>query len=132
MTGGVRMALLVLVSAAVAGCGTPARSLRGTAPEGVSFLVVPADAEVVLDGVVQGKASDFPDERPLRATTGVHRLELRAPGYVPYARGIEVTPLPKRIEATLLRRDPLPAGGPNGAGNGTGNANGNGDGKRLP
>jgi hypothetical protein len=74
-------------------------------PEGVAFAVTPSDAEVAIDNVVRGKASDFPDERPLRLPPGSYRLELRAKDYFTYSRTLAVTPLPKRIDATLLRKE---------------------------
>src|SRR4030067_395710 len=41
---------------------------------GLVFEVNPPDAEVVLDGVSQGKASDFTEERYLKVGSGTHRL----------------------------------------------------------
>jgi hypothetical protein len=50
---------------------------------GMSLDLTPADAEVWVDGGFTGMADDFgPQRDPLTLTPGVHRIELRAPGYV--------------------------------------------------
>ena len=69
---------------------------------GLIFDVNPPDAEVVLDGVAQGKASDFTQERYLKVESGTHRLELRKPGYETYSRTLFVSHSLLRIEATLV------------------------------
>jgi hypothetical protein len=108
---------VVLSGVAAGGCGGGAMR-RPDAPEGVSFLVSPSDAEVLVDNVARGKASDYPDDRPLRIQAGAHQLELRAPDHVPYVRRLDVSHQAKRIEATLLRREGAAPPGdrsPNGA-----------------
>jgi hypothetical protein len=70
---------------------------------GIIFAVNPPDAEVVLDDVVQGKASDFNEDRYLKAPSGAHRLVLRAPGHENYARDVYLSSALLRIEATLIR-----------------------------
>jgi hypothetical protein len=100
--GGLLIIAVVLVAA---GCGGGAAHRRSAAPEGVSFLVTPSDAEVLVDNVVRGKASDFPDDHPLKIAVGGHLLELRAPDHVSYVRKLSVTLQAKRIEATLLRTE---------------------------
>jgi hypothetical protein len=58
---------------------------------GVSIEVTPRDAEVWVDGGYAGRADDFgPQDRPLTLATGVHRVELRAPGYQPLAFDVNV------------------------------------------
>jgi len=64
--------------------------------------VNPPDAEVILDGIAQGKASDFTQERYLKVESGTHRLELRKPGYETYSRTLFVSKSLLRIEATLV------------------------------
>ncbi|MEZ5287314.1 MAG: hypothetical protein R2712_21425 [Vicinamibacterales bacterium] len=49
---------------------------------GVSFQITPADAEVWVDGGYAGRASEFgPYDEPLTLEPGLHRIELRAPGF---------------------------------------------------
>jgi hypothetical protein len=49
---------------------------------GITFQISPVDAAVFVDGVYAGLVEDFtPVEAPLPLTVGVHRIELRAPGY---------------------------------------------------
>lgn len=108
--------LAAILSLAAGGCGGRAAAVKPTGPEGVSFLVSPSEAEVRIDDVVQGKAADYPDERPLKVPAGIHRLELRAPGYVAYVRRLEVTRLPKKVEATLVRAEEPAPKGTNGIG----------------
>ncbi len=53
--------------------------------------MTPNDAEVWVDGGYAGRADDFgPQARPLTLATGVHRVELRAPGYQPLAFDVNV------------------------------------------
>lgn len=110
--------LLAVVSGVVApGCGGGGAIRRVEAPEGVSFIVSPSDAEVLVDNVVRGKASDFTDDHPLKVSTGGHMLELRAPDHLSYIRRIDVSMHAKRIEATLLRKEaPAPTTERNGNG----------------
>ncbi|MGE5190534.1 MAG: PEGA domain-containing protein [Gemmatimonadota bacterium] len=77
---------------------------------GLIFAVNPPDAEVLLDGVSQGKASDFTGERYLKAASGTHRLELRKPGYETYVRDVYVSNSLLRIEATLVVGGSAPGG----------------------
>jgi PEGA domain len=71
---------------------------------GLVFAVNPPDAEVVLDGVIQGKASEYPEDRYLKVDSGTHRLELRAAGYETYSRDIYVSSSLLRIEETLVMK----------------------------
>ncbi len=78
---------------------------------GLIFKVNPPDAEVILDGVSQGMASEFTEERYLKVESGSHRLELRKAGYETYSRTIYVSNSLMRIEATLVEGGrPAPGG----------------------
>ena len=70
----------------------PGTTAPGTvAYGGVSIDVTPSDAEVWVDGGFAGRADDFgPQARPLTLATGVHRIELRAPGYQSLAFDVNV------------------------------------------
>jgi hypothetical protein len=58
---------------------------------GVSIEVTPREAEVWVDGGYAGRADEFgPQARPLTLATGVHRVELRAPGYRALAFDVNV------------------------------------------
>jgi len=60
---------------------------------GISIEVTPSDAEVWVDGGYAGRADDFgPQARPLTLAAGLHRIEVRAPGFVPLAFDVTVTP----------------------------------------
>ncbi len=78
---------------------------------GLIFAVNPPDAEVVLDGVSQGMASDFTEERYLKVESGPHRLELRKAGYATHTRTIYVSKSLLRVEATLVEGGAAPAPG---------------------
>ncbi len=78
---------------------------------GLIFAVNPPDAEVVLDGVVQGMASEFTEERFLKVESGTHKLELRKAGYETYSRTIYVSHSLLRIETTLVAGGAPPAPG---------------------
>ncbi len=50
----------------------------------------PPDAEVYLDGVIQGLCSDFRGEpRGLKVGEGLHQIEVRMQGYWPYTTYFE-------------------------------------------
>lgn len=93
----------LLAVALLAGC-FPKGQIYGVGNEGgLIFAVNPPDAEVVLDGVVQGKASDFNEERYLKVAAGTHRLELRLAGFETYRRELFVSNSLLRVDATLVR-----------------------------
>lgn len=93
----------LLAVALLAGC-FPKGQIYGVGNEGgLIFAVNPPDAEVVLDGVVQGKASDFNEERYLKVAAGTHRLELRLAGFETYRRELYVSNSLLRVDATLVR-----------------------------
>lgn len=93
----------LLAVALLAGC-FPKGQIYGVGNEGgLIFAVHPPDAEVVLDGVVQGKASDFNEERYLKVAAGTHRLELRLAGFETYRRELYVSNSLLRVDAALVR-----------------------------
>jgi len=93
----------LLAIALLAGC-YPKGQIYGVGNEGgLIFAVNPPDAEVVLDGVVQGKASEFTEERYLKVASGTHKLEIRFSGFETYSRELYVSNSLLRIEATLVR-----------------------------
>jgi hypothetical protein len=93
----------MLAIALLAGC-YPKGQIYGVGGEGgLIFAVNPSDAEVVLDGVAQGRASEFPEERYLKVAGGTHKLELRLPGFETYSRELYVSNSLLRIEVTLVR-----------------------------
>ncbi len=107
------MTAAVLLAAGIflaAGCYPKAQVYGVGNAGGLVFAVNPPDAEVLLDGVVQGKASEFTEERFLKVESGTHRLELRKPGYEPYARDVYVSNAILRIEAALVVGGSAPAG----------------------
>jgi hypothetical protein len=61
----------------------PANPLDPNLPTGsIRLKVEPRDAEVLVDGFYAGRVDDFDGARQkLNITRGVHRIELRAPGY---------------------------------------------------
>ena len=95
----------LLTIALLAGC-YPRGQIYGVGNEGgLIFAVNPPDAEVVLDGVVQGKASEFTEERYLKVASGTHKLEIRLAGFETYNRELYVSNSLLRIETTLVRKE---------------------------
>lgn len=84
------LALLALGCAATPEQQVLARARRlledARAPGGeLRLLCEPADAEVALDGVAQGRCSDFAGlPAGLRVGEGMHRVEVRKEGFYPY------------------------------------------------
>ncbi len=71
----------------------PVRFARGVRYGGVSFLLSQTDASVYVDGYYLGVASEYCGGRPpLPLVPGVHRLELRSPGYAPLVFDVNVRP----------------------------------------
>ncbi len=97
--------LLLLAGAAALAACYPKSQVYGVGNEGgLVFDVNPPDAEVVIDGVVQGKAGDFTYDRYLKVAAGTHKLELRAPGYDTYGREIYVSNTLLRIDVGLVKK----------------------------
>jgi hypothetical protein len=68
---------------------TPATDEKGV----LHLNVKPHDAEVYIDGGLVGKASQFEGVfHKLRLEAGVHRVELRAPGYAPLVVNVRIQP----------------------------------------
>ncbi len=121
MTGGagrqsalVPVLLVLLVCGGLAlgsGCYPKAQIYGVENVGGLIFTVNPPDAEVVLDGVSQGMASEFTEERYLKVESGPHRLELRKAGYETYSRTVYVSSSLLRIEVTLVLKGPPAPGG---------------------
>ena len=99
------------ILALVGGCYPKAQTYGVENVGGLIFAVNPPDAEVVLDGISQGKASDFTEERYLKVESGQHRLELRKAGYETYSRTIYVSNSLLRVETTLVEGGAPPAPG---------------------
>jgi hypothetical protein len=120
MRGGGWAALVVVLL----GCATrqdepatmaQARELLRTAEKPSGDVVLrcePPDAEVYLDGVIQGLCSDFRGApRGLRMGEGLHHIEVKKQGYWPYTTYIE----PHGARATLeVRLRSMGTGTPEG------------------
>ncbi len=96
---------LLLSGAVLSGGCYPKSQVYGVGNEGgLIFNVNPPEAEVVLDGVAQGPASGFTEERYLKVSPGKHRLELRLAGYETYTRDFYMANALLRIEEGLIRK----------------------------
>ena len=102
--------VLLLAAAALGGIALfagcyPKSQVYGVGNEGgLIFNVNPPEAEVFIDGVGQGAASSFTEDRYLKVSPGTHALELRLSGYETYSREIYVANSLLRIEAGLIRK----------------------------
>ncbi len=98
------VALLLAGTVLLGGC-YPKSQVYGVGNEaGLVFNVNPPEAEVVLDGVAQGPASAFTEDRYLKVSPGKHTLELRLPGYETYTREFYMANSLLRIEEGLIRK----------------------------
>jgi hypothetical protein len=94
----------LLFAALLSGC-YPKSQVYGVGNEGgLVFSVNPPEAEVVIDGVAQGAASSFTEDRYLKVSAGKHVLELRLAGYETYSREIYVANALLRIETGLVKK----------------------------
>ena len=99
------LAAALLAAVVLLGGCYPKSQVYGVGNEGgLVFNVNPPEAEVFLDGVGQGAASLFTEERYLKVSAGKHLLELRLADYETYSREIFVSNSLLRIEAGLIRR----------------------------
>ncbi|QSQ26389.1 PEGA domain-containing protein [Pyxidicoccus parkwayensis] len=114
----------VLLAAAVLACAcagrqepesvAKARELMRSAetPSGnLALRCEPVDAEVYLDGVLQGLCSDFTGSpKSLRVGAGLHHIEVKKQGFWPYTTYYE--PSGARARLTIqLRSAAAPGGG---------------------
>ncbi|MEW6719772.1 MAG: PEGA domain-containing protein [Thermodesulfobacteriota bacterium] len=98
------LAALLVAAPLLSGC-YPKSQVYGVGNEGgLVFNVNPPDAEVVLDGVAQGAASEFTQERYLKVSPGTHKVEIRKEGYETYSREIYVANTLLRIETGLIKK----------------------------
>ncbi len=74
----------------------------------------PPNAEVLVNGVTQGLASDFAAPRSLKLEPGLHRIEVRKAGYATFRAEVVVAPEVLETVPVTLRR--LPALREEGAG----------------
>lgn len=77
----------------------------------LALLCKPEDAEVYLDGVLQGLCSDFTGSpRSLRVGEGLHQIEVKKQGFWPYTTYYEANGA--RAKLTIqLRPTAAPGGG---------------------
>lgn len=93
-----------------AGCAAGGRVAGPASPGALAFAVRPPEAEVVIDGSVRGQAREWTNGRVLEVSGGTHRLELRLPGYEPYARDVFVAGGVVKIDAVLFPAPPPDSG----------------------
>jgi hypothetical protein len=99
------LVLTLLAAAVLLGGCYPKSQVYGVGNEGgLVFNVNPPEAEVVIDGVAQGPASGFTEDRYLKVSAGKHVLELRFPGYETYSREFYMANSLLRIEEGLIRK----------------------------
>ena len=60
------------------------------------------DAEVYVDGVLQGACSDFADGVLVRLTEGPHLVEVKKPGFVPYRAQVLAGDARTSLNVTLV------------------------------
>jgi hypothetical protein len=92
----------------------PPPELRG----GLVLMTVPDSAQVFVDGFYVGLAEEFGAQgRPMSITAGVHRIELRAPGYETLSFSVVIDPhqiMRYRGDMTRLSSTPAAAMAPPG------------------
>ena len=97
----------VVVQVSLADRGGPSTVRVGRS---VAFSGTPADAEVSVDGVPRGAASNWPGgmraagPRNLQLSPGQHTIRLEAPGFEPYEVTVVVRPNAPRKSQTIHYR----------------------------
>jgi hypothetical protein len=98
----------------LAGCAAPSEvdrllrqneaSLRSERPLAAGLLLrcAPNEAEVMLDGVLQGTCEDFA-QRLLEMSDEGHRVEVRRAGFLTYEAQVAPGHARTRLEVTLAR-----------------------------
>lgn len=77
--------------------------IRITTRSELVLLCVPADAEVVLDGVPQGTCEDFRGEpKGLTLQKGARRVQVKKPGYLPWDTIVETDGTRVMMNVTLI------------------------------
>jgi len=73
-------------------CGMPQSQISTKSNAGIlKISATPDDADVYIDGVLQGKAREFDGRsKVLELTAGRHKIEIRAEGYHSFSRDIMV------------------------------------------
>jgi hypothetical protein len=85
------------------GCAGGKGALFSEATSGRVFLrCTPSDAVVLLDGVQQGVCSDFAGEaRSMRVGAGLHRVEVRKQGHLPFVAYCDPGVAAQRMDVSL-------------------------------
>jgi len=77
----------------------------------VALRCDPEDAEVYLDGVLQGLCSDYSGSpRGLTLGTGLHQIEVKKRGYWPYTTYYEPSGARARLTIQLRSSESVPGG----------------------
>lgn len=89
-----RKFLIVMTAALASACAYPKGVVsQGAADSGVYVVGAPADAELIIDGLVRGAAQDFDGKRQiLKVTPGRHVVVLRQNGQTIFQKDIFVSP----------------------------------------
>jgi hypothetical protein len=112
------LAVVVAVAAGCSGRQQPESVARAEellagaeAPSGnLALRCEPEDAEVYLDGVLQGLCSDFSGSpKSLRVGQGLHQVEVKKQGFWPYTTYYEASGARARL--TIQLRPSAPSGG---------------------
>ncbi|RLB59628.1 MAG: hypothetical protein DRI34_01250 [Deltaproteobacteria bacterium] len=102
-------AALALLAAACAGNRADIPQPVMLAGENTMALQVdcqPEQAEVEIDGVLQGSCASLNGKR-IRLPAGSHRLQVRAPGFRPFTSQVDARGMLQRLTVTLQRYQPL-------------------------
>jgi hypothetical protein len=75
------------------------RQVRPLEP-GLALSCEPADAEVLIDGVLQGRCSDF-EARVIPLAEGLHRVDVKKVGLRPYEAQVEAGRARAKLSAQL-------------------------------
>jgi hypothetical protein len=94
--------------APAAGTAEPAPPAPSVETGGLTFLVEPGDAEVIIDGRSYGKVADLSRNGMLPLQPGLYQVSLKHPGYATWRAEVAVRGGIETIRVTLARRPAKP------------------------
>jgi PEGA domain len=100
------LALGILAAVGSGGCSYPTQTTFGVGNDGgIRTIVIPDDAEVLVDGGSMGPASQYRGRTFIQVKGGKHVVEIKKAGHLPYREEIFVSGNIVTITVTLKKAE---------------------------